>query len=42
MGGVCFVKMGGESSGRCVVYMKNGVETRSVVAHDKVNGRWKR
>ncbi len=38
MHGVWFVKIGGGTSGRCVVCMGNGVKTRSVVAHDKVNG----
>jgi hypothetical protein len=40
MGGVWFAKMGGGTSGRCMVCMGNGVETRSVVAHDKTNEQW--
>jgi len=40
VGGVWFVKMGGRTSGRCVVCMENGVETKFMVTHDKVNGRW--
>ncbi len=38
MGGVWFVKLGGGPSGKCVVCMGDGVETRSMVAHDKTNG----
>ncbi len=38
MGGVCFVKMGGGSHGKCVVCMGDEVETRFMVAHDKTNG----
>ncbi len=38
MGGVWFVKMGGKTSGKCVICMGDGVETRFVVAHDKING----
>jgi len=38
VGGVWFVKMGGGISGRCMVCMGHGVETRFVVAHDKING----
>jgi len=38
---VCgLLKWEGELMGRCVVCMGNGVETRSMVTHDKVNGRW--
>jgi len=40
VGGVWFVKMGGETSGWFVVYMKDGVKKRFVVAHDKTNGQW--
>ncbi len=40
MGGAWFVKMGRGTSGRCVVCMGDGVETKSVVAHDKANGQW--
>jgi hypothetical protein len=40
MGGVWFVKIGGGISGRCVVCMGDGVETRFVVVHDKANGQW--
>ncbi len=40
MGDVWFVKMGGGTSGRCMVCMGDGVETKSVVAHDKINRRW--
>jgi hypothetical protein len=40
MRGVWFVKMGRGTSGRCMVCMGNGVETRSMVAHDKANGQW--
>jgi hypothetical protein len=29
-------------SGWCVVCMGNGVETKSMVAHDKTNGQWER
>ncbi len=32
MGGVWFVKMGGGTSGKCVVCMRNGVETKYVVS----------
>jgi hypothetical protein len=32
--------MGRGTSGRYVVCMGDGVETRYVVAHDKVNGQW--
>ncbi len=39
MGGVWFVKMGEGTNGRHVVCMGDGVETRSMVAHDKVNGQ---
>ncbi len=42
MGGVWFVKMGGGINGRCMVCMGDGVEIRSMVAHDKTNGRWER
>jgi len=37
MGGVWFITIGRGTSGRC---MGNGMETRFVVAHDKVNGQW--
>jgi len=37
---VWFVKMGGGTSGRCMVCMGSEVETRSMVAHDKTNGWW--
>ncbi len=37
MGGMWFVKIRGGISGRCVVYMGDGVEIRSMVAHDKAN-----
>jgi hypothetical protein len=37
VGGVWFVKMGGVTNGRCVVYMGDKVGTRSMVAHDKTN-----
>ncbi len=40
MGDVWFVKMGRGISGRCMVCMGDGVETKFVVAHDKINGRW--
>ncbi len=40
MGGVWFVKMGGGTSGKCMVCMGDEVETRSVVAHDKTNRWW--
>ncbi len=40
MGGVWFVKMGGGTSGRCMVCMGFGVETKFVVAHDKINQQW--
>ncbi len=40
MRGVWFVKMGGGTDGKCMVYIRDGVETRSMVAHDKTNGRW--
>jgi hypothetical protein len=40
VGGVWFVKMGGGTSGRCVVCMGDGVEIRFMVAHDKTNGQW--
>ncbi len=40
MGGVWFITIGRGTSGRCMVCMGNGMETRSVVAHDKVNGQW--
>jgi hypothetical protein len=33
-----FVKMGGGTSGWFMVCMGNGVENRSMVAHDKANG----
>jgi hypothetical protein len=39
MGDVWFVKVRRGTSGRCVVCMGDGVETR--VTHDKTNGRWK-
>jgi hypothetical protein len=42
MGGVWFITIGRGTSGRCMVCMGNGMETRSVVAHDKVNGQWER
>jgi hypothetical protein len=32
--------MGGGTSGRCMVCTGDGVETKSMVAHDKTNGRW--
>jgi hypothetical protein len=32
--------MEGGTSGKCVVCMGDGVETRFVVAHDKTNGQW--
>jgi hypothetical protein len=37
VGGVWFVKMGEGTNGRCIVCMGNGVEIKSVVAHDKIN-----
>jgi hypothetical protein len=40
MNGVRFVKMGGGTNGRSMVCMGKGVETKSVVAHNKANGRW--
>ncbi len=40
MDGVWFVKMQGGTNGRCVVCMLDGVETKSMVAHNKANGRW--
>jgi hypothetical protein len=40
MGGVWFIKMGGEINGKCMVCMGDEVETRSVVAHDKSNVQW--
>jgi hypothetical protein len=40
MGGVWFVKMGGGTSGMCVVCMGDGVEIRFMVAYDKSNGQW--
>ncbi len=40
MGGVWFVKIRRGINGRCMVCMGDGVETRSVVAHDKTNGQW--
>jgi hypothetical protein len=40
MGGVWFVKLGGGTSGRCMVCMGDEVETKSMVAHDKANGWW--
>ncbi len=38
MDGVWFVKMGRGINGKCVVCMGDGVETRSMVAHDRTNG----
>jgi hypothetical protein len=38
MGGAWFVKMGNGTSGRCVVCMGDGVETRYVVVLDQING----
>jgi hypothetical protein len=38
VGSVWFVKMEGGTSERCMVCMGNGVETKSMVAHDKTNG----
>ncbi len=32
--------MGGGTNGWFVVYMEDGMEDRSMVAHGKVNGRW--
>jgi hypothetical protein len=32
MGGVWFIKMGGGTSGKCVVCLGDGVETRSVIS----------
>jgi len=32
--------MGRGTNGKCMVYIRDGVETRSMVAHDKTNGRW--
>ncbi len=40
MDGVWFVKMGGGTSGRCMVCVGDGVETKSMVAHDKINQQW--
>jgi hypothetical protein len=40
MSGVWFVKMGTGTNGKCMVCMGDGVETKSVVAHDKANGWW--
>jgi hypothetical protein len=40
MGVVWFIKMGEGTSGKCMVCMGDGVETRYVVAHDKTNGQW--
>jgi len=40
MDDIWFVKMGGGTNGKCMVYMGNEVETRSMVAHDKINGQW--
>jgi hypothetical protein len=37
-GGVWFVKIGGGTNGKCMVCMRNGVETRFVMARDKTNG----
>jgi hypothetical protein len=42
VGEVLLVKMGGGTSGRCMVCMGDGVETKFVVTHDKINGRWER
>jgi hypothetical protein len=38
--GVWFIKMGGGTNVKCVVYIRDGVEIRFVVAHDKVNEQW--
>jgi hypothetical protein len=40
VGGVWFVKMGGGTNGKCVVWMRDGMEIWFVVAHDKTNGQW--
>ncbi len=40
MDGVWFIKMGGGTNVKCVVYIRDGVEIRFVVAHDKVNEQW--
>jgi hypothetical protein len=40
MDDIWFVKIGGGTSGKCMVYMGNEVETMSMVAHDKINGQW--
>ncbi len=40
VGDMWFVRMGGGTSGWFVVCMGNGVESKSMVAHDKTNGRW--
>ncbi len=32
--------MGGGTNGRCMVWMKDGMEIMFVVAHDKTNGQW--
>jgi hypothetical protein len=40
VGGLWFVKMGRGTSGRCVVYMGDEVEIKSMVVHDKTNGQW--
>ncbi len=37
---VWFIKIRRGTSGWCMVYMGDQVETRSVVAHDKTNGWW--
>ncbi len=39
MNGVWFVKMGEGTNVRCAICMGDGVETRSMVAHDKANGQ---
>ncbi len=38
MGGVWFAKMGGGTSGRCMVCMGDGVEIKFMVVDDKANG----
>jgi hypothetical protein len=37
-GCVWFVKMGGGTNGKCMVYIGDGMEIRFMVAHDKTNG----
>jgi len=38
--GMWFIKMGRGTSGKCVICMGDGVETKSTMAHDKTNGWW--